>query len=171
MAWHLMGSLSREGYDRQYSDKELLSRLKPYLLNHKRYLFLVILFSVLATIFSLVIPIFFALGFDELLLPNPNRDLIITASLLYLALLILEWLGAYYYRIHDRKMHANIAYDLRKELFTRVNNHDLSFFDKNKTGKIMARISSDTFEVSGVILTVTELASVILRASLILVLL
>ncbi|MHA2337201.1 MAG: ABC transporter ATP-binding protein [Candidatus Hodarchaeales archaeon] len=168
MAWHLMGSLSREGYDRQYTDKELFSRLKPYLFRHKRYLLLVILFSIFATVLSLTIPIFFAIGFDELLSPNPNRDLIIATSIFYLVLLVLEWLGAYYYRITDRKMHANIAYDLRKELFNRVNHHDLSFFDKNKTGKIMSRISGDTFEVSGVILTMTELASVILRAIMIL---
>ncbi|OLS25361.1 MAG: putative ABC transporter ATP-binding protein [Candidatus Heimdallarchaeota archaeon LC_3] len=168
MAWHLSGSLSKEDYDRQYTDKELLLRLKPYLFNYKNYLLLVIFFSVIATIFSLIIPLLFAIGFDELISVSKNREIILLMSVSYLILLVLEWIGQYYSNITNRKIQALIAYDLRKEMFEKVNSHDLSFFDTNKTGKIMSRISGDSFEVAGVILIITDLIAIVLRAIIIL---
>ncbi len=137
MAWHLSGSLSKEDYDRQYTDKELLLRLKPYLFNYKNYLLLVIFFSVIATILSLIIPLLFAIGFDELISVSKNREIILLMSVSYLILLVLDWIGQYYSNITNRKIQALIAYDLRKEMFEKVNSHDLSFFDTNKTGKII----------------------------------
>ncbi|MHA2366042.1 MAG: ABC transporter ATP-binding protein [Candidatus Hodarchaeales archaeon] len=169
MAWHLRGSLEKEQYDKQYTDKVILKRLLSYLINHKIYLSIVIIFSLASTIVSLIVPWAFALGLDELFKDNPRYNFILFTTIAYLFLLSFEWILGYFSQVNNRKLQSHVVYDLRLDMFTRINKHELSFFDKNKTGKIMARVSGDTFQVGGVLTTVVDLGSVTLRASLIII--
>ena len=169
MAWHLMGSLSKESYDREYSDSELVKRLIPYLFKYKLLISVVFITSILDSIFALFGPFVFAIGFDELFKANPDLHFIIMVTLSYLVILILGWVNHYVYSIEESILEANIIFNLREELFQRINMHDLSFFDKNKTGKIMSRITGDTLSLGNVFISVIDLFSTIIQAVLILV--
>ena len=171
MAWHLMGSLEKENYDRKYNDKELIQRLIPYIFQKKIYFFSVIILFIISSILYLASPMFFAIGINELIKPHPNQKIVIIAAIGYLVLLILEWIMTYFADITEGKLSAYIIYALRKDLFTKVNDHDLSFYDKNKTGLIMSRITNDTSELGNDLMSVAELGSTILKAGLILLVL
>ncbi|MHA1940271.1 MAG: ABC transporter ATP-binding protein [Candidatus Hodarchaeales archaeon] len=171
MAWHLMGSLSATKWDKKYTERQIVSRVMPYLRNHKRLLTLVITFSLLSAFISIIVPLGLAIGLDQFFKNPEDRDLtiILFATTAYLILLTLEWILTYFATINSQKLQANVTYDLRREIFSRVNKHEIAFFDQNKTGKIMARISGDTFQLGGVLTSMMDLGSVILRASLILI--
>ena len=132
MAWHVLRALDRQQYDQNYTDQQLVSRLIPYLFRQKPLLIIVVVFSLFETIFSLIIPLLFAMGIDQLYLENRNLKLIYFFTIGYLALLLVEWIVNYIYQVNSAKLQSNIVFDLREDLFRRVNNHDLSFFDKNK---------------------------------------
>ncbi|MHA2247886.1 MAG: ABC transporter ATP-binding protein, partial [Candidatus Hodarchaeales archaeon] len=167
MAWHLMGSLSAEKYDKNYGEREIVIRIGNYLLNHKRYLIYVIIFSISSALTSISIPVIMAIGLEELF-NNKILDIILFATGGYLVFLVLEWILTYFSQINSQKLQAHVTYDLRKELYSRINRHEIAFFDQNKTGKVMARVSGDTFQLGGVLTTLVDLSSVILRAVLIL---
>ena len=170
MAWHLLGSLSKEGYDRQYSDKELISRLTPYMLRYKFLLVVVLFSSIFDSLLTIIGPFIFALALNELSKSpsNINLSFIYLATVSYLIILIISWFNRYLYSVQSSILEYNIVTNLREDLFKRVNLHDLSFFDKNKTGKIMSRITGDTLSLGGVFSSVVDLSSIIIQAVLIL---
>ena len=168
MAWHLMGSLSAEKYDKNYGEREIVNRIAHYLLNHKHYLIYVIIFSLSSALISISIPVILAIGLEELFSNSKSLDIILFATSGYLILLVFEWILTYISQVNSQKLQAHVTYDLRKELYSRINRHEIAFFDQNKTGKVMARVSGDTFQLGGVLTTLVDLSSVILRAVLIL---
>jgi ATP-binding cassette subfamily B protein len=169
MAWHIMGSLSKEGYDRQYRDSDLFKRLIPYLSKYRILLIFVTLLSIMDSFLTILAPFAFSIGFDELFKTNPNISFIYFVTGSYLFLLVISWLNRYVYSIQSSILESNIVFDLRDEIFRKVNMHDLSFFDRNKTGKIMSRISGDTFSVGGVLSSLVDLSSIVIQALLILI--
>ena len=169
MAWHLLGSLSKENYDRDYSDSELVQRMFPYLLKDKLLILIVFVSSILDTTFTLIGPFFIALGFNELVKKQPHLNIIILMAVSYFIVLVLSWVNKYFYLVEESILQANIMFNLREELFRKVNEHDLSFFDTNKTGKIMSRITADTLNVGNVFLSVIDLFSTIFQAVVIII--
>lgn len=169
MAWYLMGSLSKESYDREYSDVELIKRLIPYLLRYKFLILVVFFSSILDSIFTLVGPLFFAFGVGNLMSNNRDLQFIIFTTLSYFIILVLSWFNNYFYNVQESILEANIIFNLREELFQRINMHELSFFDTNKTGKIMSRITEDTLNLGSVFTSVLDLFSTIIQAVLIII--
>lgn len=169
MAWHLMGSLQKESYDREYSDSALAKRMMPYLFKYKKLILIVFFSSILASLFTLLGPIVLALGLDELFKSSPSLKFIILVTFSYLIILVVSWFNNYFYSVEESILEANIIFNLREELFKRINMHDLSFFDHNKTGKIMSRITGDTLSLGNVFISVIDLFSTIMQALFILV--
>ncbi|MHA1995059.1 MAG: ABC transporter ATP-binding protein [Candidatus Hodarchaeales archaeon] len=170
MAWHLYGALNAAKWDKQYTERQIIRRVLPYLKNHRKYLIPVIVFSLLSALISIIVPLGLAVGLDQLFKEPEERDftIIIVATVGYLILLSLEWILTYISTVNSQKLQSHVTYDLRRDIFSRVNKHEIAFFDQNKTGKIMSRISGDTFSLGGVLTSMIDLGSVILRATLIL---
>ena len=169
MAWHLIGSLDKDSYDREYSDLELIKRSTPYLLRYKLLMAKVFVSSILDSLFTLIGPLVFAFGVGNLVSPSPNFNFIVITTVSYLLVLVISWFNRYYYSVEESILEANIIFNLREELFQRVNLHELSFFDKNKTGKIMSRITGDTLNLGNVFTSAIDLFSTIIQALLIIV--
>lgn len=49
----------------------------------------------------------------------------------------------YIHTLLQEKTSQNVIHDIRTETYVRLNNQDFSFFDKNRTGDIMARMTGD----------------------------
>jgi ABC-type multidrug transport system fused ATPase/permease subunit len=171
MAWHLYGALNAAKWDKQYTERQIIRRILPYLKNHKKYVILTVVFSLLSAIVSILVPLGLALGLDQFFKSPEERQfsIIIFATSAYLGLLALEWILTYISTVNSQKLQAYVTYDLRVTIFSHVNKHEIAFFDTNKTGKIMSRISGDTFQLGGVLTSMMDLGSVVLRASLILI--
>lgn len=50
---------------------------------------------------------------------------------------------AYIHTILQEKTSQNVIHDIRTEAYRRLNNQDFAFFDRNRTGDIMARMTGD----------------------------
>lgn len=75
-----------------------------------------------------------------------TRSLVIFAATV-LGLALLKGVFMYFMRQTIIVMSRLIEYDMRKELFSKYENLDQSFFRKNKTGDLMARITEDVSKV------------------------
>mgnify|MGYP000875911132 FL=1 len=78
-------------------------------------------------------------------------DVIVGGKKELLKPLLLSLIGAtlfrttlsYFHTILQEKTSQNVIHDIRTEAYERLNNQDFTFFDKNRTGDIMARMTGD----------------------------
>ncbi len=130
--------------------KENLKKLTGYYKPYMGVFLLDMFFAFLASIISLVIPLavryitseVLNMGTDEAL----SRIIFIGSVLAVLALI--QFASNYYITYVGHMMGARIEYDMRAEIFAHYQKLSFSFYDDQKVGKLMSRITSDLFDIS-----------------------
>lgn len=69
-------------------------------------------------------------------------------ALLMLFLTAVEYLCNYFITSYGHVMGAKMEYDLRNELFNHLQKLSFNYYDNQKTGQIMSRITNDLFEIT-----------------------
>lgn len=162
MGWMRAG-LTTESYDRGYTNRELLARLAGYFRPQGKRLFLVMTLVSLMSLTGALLPVFMAQGVNVVGGVAQDREAI--AALLVLLVLVIgvsNWAVNWLRRILTAKLLGDIVLALRLDAFRAVMNHDMSFFDRNQSGRIVSRITTDTDEFSRVAVLVTEVGSQLL---------
>lgn len=138
-----MSSLGAEEYDRKYKDTDLVKRILFYFRPYKRSMGIVVLFLTLTSIANAVVPFLLREALNSL---ETSKDLILLLSLILLALILnlSGWVFNYFRQIHSARAVGDVVLDLRRDVTHAVLNHDLSFFDRYPTGKIVSRINTDS---------------------------
>jgi len=150
--------LGAEDYDRQYSDRELVRRIAGYFRPHwKRIL------AVTATILAVAgaeaaQPVIIARGLDVLVV-SPRLDTVLILAAAVLTIGVFSWGGNWLRRWITALAIADIVAALRGDAFQASVQHDMSFFDKFRSGRIISRITSDTEEFARVTQLVTDILS------------
>ena len=155
--------LETEGYDRQYTDRQLVRRISGYFRPYKFQLIIVTLLLLIIAAAAAASPILVARGFDAL-----GKNLT-TVNILFLCAAILfagviVWVANLFRRRITVRMIGDIVYQLRLDSFQAAAEHDLSFYDEYASGKIVSRITSDTQEFGQTIILITDLFSQIVQA-------
>jgi len=135
--------LAAEEYDRKYSDIELVKRILKYFRPYKRSMLIVVIFLTLNSISNSLVPLLSREAIN-LLGTTQNPFYIFLVILVTLILNLLSWIFNYFRQIHSSKAIGNVVLDLRRDACESLLNHDMSFFDKNPTGKIVSRINTDS---------------------------
>lgn len=150
------GRLESDKYDRQYTDRYLIGRIVSYVSSYRGALIGIVGgFSVLALVQSLR-PILISIGVDAL----GEESQIIEIILLGLLIIALVEYGANWVRrsLLSRVI-ARLVARMREDAFAAAMERDLSFYDRNKTGKIVSRITSDTQEFGDVLLFTSDVVA------------
>jgi len=150
--------LGEEGYDRIYSDRELLLRIIKLFKPYRRSMTIIIIFICLSSITYGLTPYIMSLIIKQLEIQSDPFILIF----LIINTLILNSLGYLFNYVNRRtsnRMVYSVCYNLRRQTNLRVLEQDLSFFDKYPTGRIVSRINSDGQKFGGSITMFTELIS------------
>ncbi|WP_172427242.1 ABC transporter ATP-binding protein [Listeria monocytogenes] len=125
--------------------KRFFSYYKPY-----RTLFIIDFgCAVLAAILELVFPVAVNHVIDTLL-PGKDFGLIITAALALLFFYILNTFMQYIVTYFGHMLGLNIETDMRRDLFSHLQKQPFGFYDNQKTGKLMSRMTTDLFEIGEV---------------------
>jgi ATP-binding cassette subfamily B protein len=119
-----------------------LTRLKAYLLRHKRNLILAVFFSAGTNLLALLIPYVLRYTIDDLK-TLMNKETLLLYALLIVSISIMA--GFFRFLMTRRLMGVafQIEYELRNDLFSHLQKLSLSYFHKTKTGDIMARATND----------------------------
>jgi ATP-binding cassette subfamily B protein len=155
--------LASEGYDRQYSDRQLVGRIvgyfKPYML---RLVGVTLLVLVIAGA-GAVMPVVVSKIVDDLA-QNVNASVVFLLCGVVFAAGLISWVANWGRRRLVTRMVGNIVLTLRTDAFRAAAEHDLSFYDEYASGKVVSRITSDTQEFGQMVVLVTDLFAQILQA-------
>ncbi|HDM8468588.1 TPA: ABC transporter ATP-binding protein [Listeria monocytogenes] len=125
--------------------KRFFSYYKPY-----RTLFIIDFgCAVLAAILELAFPVAVNHVIDTLL-PGKDFGLIITAALALLFFYILNTFMQYIVTYFGHMLGLNIETDMRRDLFSHLQKQPFGFYDNQKTGKLLSRMTTDLFEIGEV---------------------
>ncbi|MCD2246795.1 ABC transporter ATP-binding protein/permease [Listeria marthii] len=125
--------------------KRFFSYYKPY-----RTLFIIDFgCAVLAAILELAFPVAVNHVIDTLL-PGKDFGLIITAALALLFFYILNTFMQYIVTYFGHMLGLNIETDMRRDLFSHLQKQPFGYYDNQKTGKLMSRMTTDLFEIGEV---------------------
>ena len=127
----------------EISYKEAMKKLLPFLQEHKRGLLLC--FGLLAgtTLFSLTWPYLLKYALDVNIKDSDFRGLVITVIGIGMIQLITIGLQ-YYMRIKLEIIGQDVMLTLKRTLFNHILSLDVSYFDKNPVGRLLARVESDS---------------------------
>lgn len=125
------------------SSKKAFARLLPLLRNHIRPLLICFFLLSVATVLSLCWPILLKRALDVDIKNADYRGLLITVLFIG-AIQGITLVLQYIQRIKLETIGQEIMVELKRGLLDHILSMDVSFFDKNPVGRLMARVESDT---------------------------
>ena len=139
MYWH------ERGVYMSSRSKKFLSYYRPYL-----KLFLADMFcAMIAAGISLVFPIIIRYITGTVLVDNNFEiSLIYKLGVLMIVLVVIEYLCNYFVAYKGHVMGVYMERDLRNELFQHYQKLSFSFYDEEKTGQLMSRLTNDLFSLT-----------------------
>lgn len=142
----IYAGMMNEEQKREYSDRELLIRYFRRVTPYKKNIILISVFICISTIAELINPILVGIAIDEL--SKVNRNLIITigAGVGYLILSITIWIVFFLRRKEIGKFVPIFLEELRMDIFDKLQEQDMSFFDKHQSGRLNTRVSNDALD-------------------------
>lgn len=155
--------LAAEGYDRQYSDRQLVARMAGYFKPYQKRLVVISILLVLIALAGAAVPAIVSWGVDSLE-GQLSSDLIVLLIAAVLFAEVLVWAANWGRRRLTVRTIGDIVLALRTDAFRAAAAHDLSFYDLFASGKVVSRITSDTQEFGQTVVLVTDLISQIFQA-------
>ncbi len=75
------------------------------------------------------------------------QEMIIRLGIMMFVLVLVQWYSNYYISNHGHVMGAKIEYDMRAQIFDHYQKMSFAFYDEQKVGQLMSRVTSDLFEI------------------------
>lgn len=124
-------------YDFQVA-RRLLRYLKPYV----RLLVFALLLTVGLNLLEILQPKFTQYAIDWNILPRKSDGLTLLVSLFFVSQL-LRLVFSYFQSIFLNSAGQYVMFDMRKELYDKLQHQEVAYYDRNPVGRIMTRLTSD----------------------------
>ena len=134
----LEGDKAKLEYPRKVLRKWLISYLKPYRLKFFLFLFLLLI----GTIITSISPLLSASIIDNGIIKN-NITYIFELSIVYLILMIFMAFSNYLSLFGMGKISQKVTFNIRNDLFFKLQDMSLDYFDKRPSGDIMSIATND----------------------------
>jgi len=132
-------------------DSRLMKRLLEYMAPYKwRVIFALALVAVVTPL-ELAPPALFWKSIDTYLVPGTSgllsraaaRHGLMWIGLIYISVLVFDFLAQYVQIRIMQRVGQETMYDMRTEIFARLQRLPMSYFDKNPVGRLMTRVTTD----------------------------
>ncbi|MCR5528464.1 MAG: ABC transporter ATP-binding protein/permease [Saccharofermentans sp.] len=126
--------------------KRMISYYKPYLGTFILDMF----FAIVASAIALVIPLAVRNITAQIpdMTPESGMHKILVIGAVLIGLVLIQFVANYYISYVGHVMGAKMEYDMRAEIFSHYQKLSFSFYDDQKVGGLMSRITSDLFEIT-----------------------
>jgi ATP-binding cassette subfamily B protein len=125
--------------------KKLISYYKPYMGTFLLDMF----FAVVASAIALAVPLIVRYITSEVIyLETGAKERIIHLGMILVGLVVIQFFSNYYITNVGHVMGAKMEYNMRAEIFSHLQKLSFSFYDDQKTGSLMSRITNDLFEIT-----------------------
>ena len=141
---------SSEQHVRTRSTGELLVRFIPYFRPYLPVLLLDLFCAGMTTLCELILPVIvrYVTNLAQYHLSELTVSVIVRIGILYLILRVIDTAGTYFMANVGHVMGAKMETDMRRELFSHLQKLSFRYYANAKVGQLMARITSDLFDVT-----------------------
>lgn len=146
-----MSTYQEETYTSTSIDTSLWRKLGSLLWIHKKYILLLYAFMITLAIGDLLFPLLNRFAIDEFIIGGRQLDLLPWFGLVYFILVIAQSALVYGFIRNAGKIETAFAYDVRQKAFLKLQQLSFSYYDKNPSGWIMARMTSDIQRLSDIL--------------------
>lgn len=154
----LFDGLDAEGYDRKYSDRELVRRILRYFRPQAPRIITAALMISATALIEALIPIFISHSIDEIQTATSlDRVGILAGALALIA--CLSWVCNLIRQTMSVRAIGEVVLAMRRDAADAVLARDLSFYDEFPSGKIVSRVNSDTAAFAQVMTLTMDLLS------------
>ena len=137
----LTGGYEEEVLGKAY-DSRLMARLLRYLGPYKRQVAAAVGFLMLASALAMVGPYLTKVALDEAV-PRSDGRLLVVLAAIYAGVTVLVFAFQYAQALVTTWLGQRVMYDIRTQVFKKLQQLDLRFYDRNPVGRLMTRITSD----------------------------
>src|SRR5258705_3244986 len=124
-------------YDFQVA-RRLLRYLRPYL----RLLFPALLLTFALNLLGILQPKFTEYAIDWYILPRKSSGLELLVGL-YVGVQLLRLVFSYFQALLLNTVGQYVTFDMRRELYDKLQHQEVAYYDRNPVGRIMTRLTSD----------------------------
>ena len=132
-------------------DSQLLGRLMTYLRPYKWRVVFAVFLTALVGPLEVVGPYLFGYGVDKYIIPGSERTLPALLALRGVSLVSLGFLAALLFSFAVQYLQVRIMqdvgqqtlYDLRRDIFERLQRLPMSFYDRSPVGRLVTRVTTD----------------------------
>jgi len=149
-------SLNQDTYDRQYTDGYLLQRIASYFSKYRRELIAIGVTLVFFALTGAMIPVLISTAVGMVDDQSTQSTLVIIIVALAVTSIVDYGFGWYRRRVIARVVGESVS-QMRKDAFAAAINRDMAFYDENKSGKVVSRITSDTQDFANVIVIFSDI--------------
>ncbi len=142
--------LSRDDKEKRedlVADRVLAGFTFSYLRKYKKLISIAILLIVIGTVISLIPLLLIEKVFDEDL-ANDDRSGLLTSMLVMVIAYILTWVIQFIRIVIIAKVGQSSVYQLRNDMFNKLQNQSQEYFDRSQSGKINSRMTNDVDTIS-----------------------
>lgn len=128
----------------------VLRRLAGYYKPYRRVFWTDMFFAFVSAAVALVIPLVVryvtsAIGSMQM---QEAQGMLLRLGMMLAALVLVQWYSNYYITTYGHVMGARIEYDMRAQIFDHYQKMSFSFYDEQKVGQLMSRVTSDLFDIT-----------------------
>lgn len=126
--------------------KKFFSYYKPY----KKLFAADMFFACLGATVTLVLPLIIRYITSNVIFREANEalNIILVLAGIMVAMILLECYCNYFIAYYGHMMGARMEYNMRNEIFSHYQKLSFSFYDNQKVGQLMSRVTNDLFEIS-----------------------
>ena len=152
----LYAGMRNEEQKREYSDRELLVRYIKGVAPFRKSIGLISLFIFVSAIAETINPLLIGIAIDELSGSRRNPLIILGVGGLYFIITILLWIMFFLRRKEIGKFVPYFLEKLRMKIFDKLQEQDMSFFDKHLSGQLNTRVSNDALDFGNTTLLLAD---------------
>ena len=132
----------------KYTDKwkKLIGYYKPY----KKVFWADMFFALLGAVTTLILPLIIRYITNNVIY-RPKQEMmtaVLICAGIMIALVLIQCYSNYFIAYYGHIMGAKIEFNMRNEIFGHFQKLSFSFYDNQKVGQLMSRITNDLFEIT-----------------------
>jgi len=129
---------------------KIKKRMRDYYKPYKKIFYADMFFAILASAITLLIPLVVRYITSTVIYMDSQEALhkILTLGLIMTGLILFQCYCNFFITNYGHVMGAKIEYDMRAEIFAHYQKLPFSFYDNQKVGQLMSRITSDLFDIT-----------------------
>ncbi len=158
----MFAGLNSDKYDRQYTDRYLFRRLGSFFQGQGIRIAGMTASGLLVSVVQALSPIIIAAGVDAVEKHAGTPSVLLLVGALLTTVLI-QYAANWLRRRLTNRVVSDLVARMRGAAFEAAIRRDMAFYDENKTGKVLSRITNDTDEFGQVLIVTSDVISQIIQ--------